>query len=118
MKLPPRTADKLQPLDRCCFKMLKQHWEGSITSWADNHKIQTLSKQNFLDRVSDVYDQCLTPDLIKKAFRKCGIYPLDRYTYPMSEFAPNLLGLNQRESRRLYVVSRTFFQYTVVRKIY
>ena len=97
LKLPPHTTDKLQPLDVCCFKSLKQKWDQNLAKWTAQNRARRVSKFDFLGLVSEVWGQCFSEDLVKKSFEKCGIFPFNREKYPTSEFMPHLLSLYLRE---------------------
>ena len=45
------------------------------------------------------------PDLIKKGFEKCGIFPLDESRYPTEAFGPSLLALYNAEKAHSTTVS-------------
>ena len=92
LKLPPQT-DRLQPLDVCCFRSLKVSWEKKLVKWSIQHKAERVTKHDFMGLVAEVWGECFTPILIKKAFEKCGIYPFNQERYPTSAFAPHLLEL-------------------------
>ena len=108
LKLPPHTTDRLQPLDVCCYKSLKVKWDRNIADWIVKHRAKRVTKSDFLGLVADVYEECFTNSLIKKAFEKCGIYPLNRTMYPTSAFAPNLLNIYNMEKERDQMVSNSF----------
>lgn len=108
IKLPPHTTDKLQPLDVCCFKSLKSVWDKNLAKWTSQHRARRVTKYDFLGMVSNVWGQCFTTELITKAFEKCGLYPFNRDRYPITEFAPNLLAVYQREKQRRQEVSQTY----------
>ena len=48
LKLPPQTSDKLQPLDKCCFRPLKVQWDKSLHKWSQQHHAVRLPKNEFI----------------------------------------------------------------------
>ena len=107
LKLPPHTTDWLQPLDVCCIKSLKVKLDRNMADRTDKHRAKRVLKSDFLGLVSEVYEECFTDSLIKKAFQKCGIYPLNRDMYPTSAFASNLLNVYNREKAHNQMVSNS-----------
>ena len=89
LKLPPHTADCLQPLDNSCFKDLKIEWNKAIAAWTEN------SRSEFIELTGLAWDSVYTLQNIKLAFEKTGMYPPNRTMYPVSEFIPHLLELYQ-----------------------
>lgn len=49
IKLPPHTTDKLQPLDKCCFRPLKVAWDKAIHKWSQVHHARRLQKSEFIE---------------------------------------------------------------------
>ena len=106
LKLPPHTTDKLQPLDVCCFKSLKQKWDRNLAKWTAQHRARRVAKSDFLGLVSEVWGQCFTEELVKKSFDVCGIFPVNRNKYPTRVFDPHLLTLyNNQRSRLVQIVT-------------
>ena len=64
------------------------------------HKAKRVTKSDFLGLVAEVWSKCFNETLIKKAYEKCGIIPLNRNRYPKTEFAPHLLELYNSEKNR------------------
>ena len=91
IKLPPRTTDRLQPLDVAVFKSVNDHW-GDVLLQRNNTSRLILSKAEFATILSseDVWKKSFSIENIQKRFKKCGIYPAERESYPQEQFNPNL----------------------------
>ena len=48
LKLPPHTTDKLQPLDKCCFRPLKVEWDKTLHKWSQVNHSRRLQKKEFI----------------------------------------------------------------------
>lgn len=79
VKYPPDVTDQLQPLDVTCSGPLKQKWELFLRKWGSK-----LAKANFVNLLSKVWHEGLTPSNVISGFRTTGIYPVDREKYPKS----------------------------------
>jgi hypothetical protein len=84
--LPPHTTHALQPCDVGVFGPLSQHWKRTVTMSTSQHV--AITRQNFLIKYSDAHQGAFTTATITAAWRKTGIYPLDRTALPDSAFAP------------------------------
>ncbi|MPC53407.1 hypothetical protein E2C01_047298 [Portunus trituberculatus] len=86
IKLPPHITDVLQPLHVCCFKPLKTRWDATIAKWQAANYARKITKEEFVDLVGKVWDECFSLPNI-------GLYPPDRSVYPVKTFNPDLYKL-------------------------
>ena len=93
IKLPPHTTDLLQPLDVCCFKPLKTRWDAIIAKWQATNYARRITKSEFVDLVGKVWEECFSLPVVKMAFKKTGLYPPDKNSYPIDKFNPDLYRL-------------------------
>lgn len=85
---PPHTTHGLQGLDVVCFSPMKNDFGGrrdALLRETGDH----ISKQNFLKVYGETHLGALTPTLIKDAFRKTGIIPVDRSVITAEKTAPS-----------------------------
>jgi len=97
--LPPHTTHIFQPLDvaifypvKTYFSKLTQHVKLATLGWENPVNV---SKTNFTKLFKEAWELALTTSLIKKEFRKCGVYPIGRDTIDKSRLAP-ARGLSSR----------------------
>ena len=71
LKLPPHTADLLQPLDVSVFKALKQKW-GQLLHARHRKTTSALTKSEFATAISsdDAWEQSFSKTSIVNGFRK------------------------------------------------
>ncbi|KZV67728.1 DDE-domain-containing protein [Peniophora sp. CONT] len=81
---PAHTTHVYQGLDVVVFAKLKTYWNE------EKIKMQVrLTKSNFLQCLAPAWTRAMTTANIKSAFRKTGVYPLDRTTIKESDLAPS-----------------------------
>ena len=90
--LPPHTTHVFQPLDvaifypvQTHFSKLTQHVKLATLEWENPVNV---CKSNFTKPFKEAWESALTTFLIKKGFRKCGVYPIDRDAVDKSQLAP------------------------------
>jgi len=77
--LPANSTDKLQPLDVGFFRHLKGHWRKQLERYkAKDPSAKALLKPLFPAMLKELVGSLNPKDHIPNAFRKCGIYPIDR----------------------------------------
>jgi hypothetical protein len=73
---PPHSTHELQGLDKVCFAPLKKE----ITKMKDQHRKKTghpMSKAVFMAKIKEPFDATFTPPIVKAAFSKTGVYPVN-----------------------------------------
>ncbi|KDQ33603.1 hypothetical protein PLEOSDRAFT_1073814 [Pleurotus ostreatus PC15] len=86
---PAHATHVYQGLDVVVFGPLKTFW-GQEKEKFEREKRQRLNKSNFLAIYGAAHIQALTPENIKAAFRKTGVYPFDRSVITQEMMAPSL----------------------------
>ena len=84
--LPSHTTHALQPCNVGIFGPLARAWKSQVTQ-ASQENIP-ITKSNLLRYYHEARSIALKPTTIQSAFRKTGIYPLDRNAIPLSAFEP------------------------------
>lgn len=76
LSIPPHTSHRTQPLDRCFFKSLKDHYSVFYDLWTTTHPGRTVG----LYQVGEIFGSayCQNSTILKaiNAFEMCGIWPL------------------------------------------
>jgi hypothetical protein len=84
---PSKTTHKCQPLDVVVFSAVERRWQAACT----DHATRGISIDWFT--VIPTYIQAMwsvmTPHLIAKAFKKTGLYPVNRFVFTLEDFAPS-----------------------------
>ena len=92
LKFPPHVTDLLQPADVTCFGPLKRKWEKKLNEYVNVvGASKGISKATFVDLISSVWHEGLTPENVISGFRKTGIYPVDRTKFPQHRFDVRLV---------------------------
>lgn len=65
-----------QGLDVVVFAVLKVCWREERDTWA-REKHQKVSKENFLEIYARTWIRVVTPEVIKAAFAKTGVWPVN-----------------------------------------
>lgn len=92
VKLPAHLSDKLQPLDKCVFKPVKDDWEKRLVNFAkkqvEKRESGRLSKCQFAEMLGEVWKSSMKPENIVKGFLSTGIFPCNSTKFPESLFDP------------------------------
>ena len=84
--LPSHTTHALQPCDVGAFGPLAQSWKREVT--LASQLLLAIRKDNLLVHYHAARTTALSTTTIQSAFRKTGIWPLDRNAIPLSAFEP------------------------------
>ena len=84
--LPSHTTHALQPCDVGVFGPLTHAWKSQVTQASQDNV--PITKYNLLRYYHNARSIALKPSTIQSAFRKTGIYPLNRNAIPESAFEP------------------------------
>ena len=91
IKLP---SDTLEPLNATCFQPLQMQWEQKLSEHSEKNDRRTLTKNEFIDYFSEVFEKALTGPNIQRGFEFTGIYPLNREKYfSLSQDPPEEVSL-------------------------
>lgn len=86
--LPSHTTHRLQPCDVGCFGPLASTWKSEVNK-ASSEWIP-IRKNNLLAYYSKARVKALTQSTIRSAFRKTGIWPINRHIIEQDAYAPAL----------------------------
>ena len=90
--LPPHTTHKLQPLDRGCFKPLKDHFRREANHYMVENPRKFITRFVFGKIFGKVYANSISPSTIINSFSKCGISPYNpKVILESTDLAPSLV---------------------------
>ncbi|KIO27370.1 hypothetical protein M407DRAFT_38982, partial [Tulasnella calospora MUT 4182] len=85
---PPHTTHALQGLDVVVFASLKRHWQA-VHDARERETGLPIQKEDFILLYSAAHTATLTPQIITEAFRKTGLYPVNRGAVSAEQMAPS-----------------------------
>ena len=85
--LPSHTTHALQPCDVGAFGPLAQSWKRVVT--LASQSLIAIKKDNLLFHYHTAHIEALKPTTIQSAFRKTGIWPVNREVIPLEAFEPS-----------------------------
>lgn len=89
LTLHPHTTNKLQPLDVGLNGPFKCYYNAAVDSWLLRNPGRPISIYDVAECVGEAYLKAMTPINITNAFRKCGIFPLNRDIFSDLDFLPS-----------------------------
>lgn len=88
--LPPHTTHQLQPLDVGIFGPLQRKWQERCDEIISETNTE-VPRSKFVKEYMDVRNKVFTSELIKSAWKKAGMWPLDPRRFTEKDFAPSKL---------------------------
>lgn len=88
--LPPHTTHQLQPLDVGIFGPLQRKWQDRCDEVISETNAE-IPRSQFVKEYMDVRNEVFTEELIKSAWKKAGIWPLNPQRFTEKDFAPSKL---------------------------
>ena len=93
VQFPPHCTHFLQPFDSVIYALLKKHWQDRMRLWNRQNAGQKLAKSSFFIPFVNAWRKAMTPANIQAAFRKTGVWPLDKSRIDVGWFrAREVLG--------------------------
>ena len=83
--LPPNTTHLAQPLDRCAFGALKQHWSTECQRYMTTTGGKMVTKNTFSRVFARAWSSAMTVGNVAASFRRTGIFPFDRTAIRLPE---------------------------------
>lgn len=87
--LPPHTTHKLQPLNVGIFGPLQRAWLercDAVVELTDSE----MCIEDFIDEYMQVRQALIRPSMIISAFKKSGIWPIDRTVFIDDDYTPSI----------------------------
>src|SRR5258708_4613333 len=88
LRLLPHCTHKLQPLDVRVFGLLQAKFADVTDEFVGKHYCR-IHKSDFVSVYMKAQEKAISSELIKSAFRHCGIHPLNVDIFDTESFAPN-----------------------------
>jgi hypothetical protein len=88
---PFKTTHKCQPLDVLVFSAVECRWQAACTDYAT--KGIPINCFTVIPAYIQATRSVMTPDLIAKAFKKTGLYPVNRSIFTPEDFVPSKASL-------------------------
>ena len=74
--LLPNATHLIQPCDVGIFRPLKIEWKKAVTKHQQT-STQAITKLNFAPIFATAFNKSITPEIIKRSFECCGLYPFN-----------------------------------------
>ena len=81
----------VQPADVGLFGAMKQTWYKHVRTYTQQNPNTDISKKNFCSIFKSTWEEVMRPSLLVDAFRKSGIFPLDRAQITRDQIKPSLV---------------------------
>lgn len=86
--LPPHTTHKLQPLDVGVFGPLQRKWQAHCDEVLTNTG-QEPRREDIVKVYMAARNEAINPQLVRTAWRHCGMAPLNQSIFSKDDFAPS-----------------------------
>jgi hypothetical protein len=84
--LPPHTTHKLQPLDVSFFKPFNTYYDQHVQRWLRAHPGRGFGEFQVAAAVCEAFGKAATMSIATNGFKKCGIWPLNKYIFEDHEY--------------------------------
>jgi hypothetical protein len=88
LTIPPHSSHKLQPLDKCFFKPLKDFLSQMCDKWMVNNPGRVITQFQMAEIFGEAYPKAATMGKGINGFKDCGIYPINKYIFDEEDFLP------------------------------
>lgn len=97
---PTRHISLSQPM--WAFKGLRQEYKNNVHKWQSipGNAGKAVTKINFCEILKMVLDSSDRTEIVKKAFRKCGIYPFNPDAIDFTKCVRNELETQQKKKEK------------------
>ncbi|KAJ4437354.1 hypothetical protein ANN_17495 [Periplaneta americana] len=89
LSLPPHSSHKMQPLDRCSFKSLKDFYSTYCDQWMMSNPGRVITQFQVAQLFGKAYLKNSRAEKAVKAFEVCSIVPMDRLKLGEENFLPS-----------------------------
>ncbi|CAG2209355.1 unnamed protein product [Mytilus edulis] len=96
--LPAHTSHILQPLDVGCYGPLQRIYDNECHKTIRQNS-SVITKYNICELACKAYQKALSPENLQSAFRKTGIYPLDKTVINQDQLKPSEVFTRNEECK-------------------
>ncbi|CAG2249442.1 unnamed protein product [Mytilus edulis] len=96
--LPAHTSHILQPLDVGCYGPLQRIYDNECHKTIRKNS-SVITKYNICELACKAYQKALCPENLQSAFRKTGIYPLDKTVINQDQLKPSEVFTRNEECK-------------------
>lgn len=89
LSIPPHSSHKMQPLDKCFFKPLKEFFAQMCDKWLLNNPGRVITQYQIAELFGEAYEKAATMGKGINGFKCCGIYPVNRNMFSEEDFLPS-----------------------------
>lgn len=104
--LPPLYAQKLQPIDRYVFRMLRAYFSQACRNFRAANMKTIITVRDVTNLFCKIFPLVFTSEIIVAGFTKTGIYPLQEHLFTTDEFLST-------ESNKIHHECPIFLDYQV-----
>lgn len=101
LSIPTHSSHKVQPLDRCFFQALKTNYAEACNHWLVSHPGRVITQHQVAELFGIAYGRCATIEKAVKAFRMCGIVPINPGVFTDQDFAPSEVTNNKSNKENI-----------------
>ena len=95
--LPPHTSHLLQPMDVGCFGPFEKIYQQEAHKFMRQSVGRSVTRYDVCRLACKVYDVALSPQNLRSAFRKTGIYPVNPSSISEVKTLPSLVYIGKAE---------------------
>ena len=88
----------VQPADVGLFGPMKKSWYKSVREFSQRNPNSDINKRNFCSVFKGTWEDVMSPSVLVSAFRKSGIYPLNRNQASGEVLVPSTKPSNEEDS--------------------
>jgi hypothetical protein len=88
--LPPHCSYRLQPLDVGFMKPVMTFYTQEVEKWLRNHPGRVVTMFQVGELFGNAFMRAATVQTAVNAFKKTGIFPVDRHVFGDSDYAPSM----------------------------
>ncbi|XP_053395668.1 jerky protein homolog-like [Mercenaria mercenaria] len=95
--LPPHTSHVTQPLDVGCFGPLKNIYHSECQAYMRRNPGMQINRCNIAEISSKAYNKGVCAENLISAFKKTGVYPLQRTSIGAAKTTPSTIYIENKE---------------------
>lgn len=101
-----------QPADVGLFGVMKQSWYKNVRRYSQKNPNTDINKRNFCYVFKDTWEEVMSPSVLIDAFRKSGIYPINRQQISNDRLGTSVVNYNNNTPLAVREAVRPMTSYT------